>query len=93
MEWRRMGGYMLSEPDGFAINKATNAGRVYYMAVKLGKPWKPRTGEPVGGVPRAWDGSTIIHVERDLPEHDPDQLRAAMARCKSVCEEAVEHGN
>ena len=89
MDWRRMNGFLLSDPDGFAINRTMTDGRVYYMAVKLGKAWKPRKDDPPGGVPRAWDGSTIVHVERDVDSGDEVALRAALARCKSKCEEVA----
>lgn len=86
---------MLSDPTGFAINKSLTGGRVTYTAVRLGKPWAPRRGE-IEREPRAWDGSTILHVERDIaPDNPPkgspefEALVAAMNRCKEACEQCV----
>lgn len=96
MDWIKRGpNYMLSaNPAGFAINKALVRGRVCYMAIKLGTPWKPRPGDPPE--PKGWDGSTIVHVERDVaPDNPPkgtpeyDALSAAYQRCKEACERCV----
>lgn len=84
MEWNKRGAnYMLSSPPGFAINKSTERGRVTYCAVKLGTPWKPRANENLTE-PKGWDGSRVIHVERDMA---PDQLAAGLQRCKEACEQ------
>lgn len=85
MNWIRRNGYMLSDPAGFAINRSLTDGRVVYVAVKLGKPWAARRNDPPGMEPRAWDGSKILHVERDLDPDDNDSLLAGLRRCKDAC--------
>lgn len=87
MKWRRADDYYLeSDPSGFVINRATVCGRICYTAVKLGVPWKVRHGETA---PRGWDGSIILHVERDLDPDDDAARLAALDRCKAACEAAA----
>lgn len=83
MNWIMRDTYMLSDPPGFAINKATVNGRICYMAVKLGTPWPRRAGDPPE--PRGWDGSEILHVERNLDPWDEPARKAALGRCKDAC--------
>lgn len=71
--------YLLSNPPGFAINRGDVCGRITYMAVRLGTPWK---GEPG----RGWDGSQILHVERELDPTDEAARREAIGRCKEACD-------
>jgi hypothetical protein len=86
LNWIRGGNYYLkSDPEGFVINRANTGGRICYMAVKLGTPWRGRPGDTE---PRGWDGSTILHVERDLDPADDAGRLAALDRCKAACEAA-----
>lgn len=75
MNWIMRDAYMLSDPPGFAINKATVNGRIVYMAVK-------QTGDKAGG--------QILHVERNLDPWDEPARKAALVRCKDACAESVE---
>lgn len=87
MNWRRGGDYYLaSDPDGFVINRANTGGRICYMAIKLGTPWPRRAGDP--DEPKGWDGSTTLHVERDVDPDDDTARLAALDRCKAACEAA-----
>lgn len=82
MKWIQRDDYHLaSDPAGFVINRA-GIERIAYMAVRLGKPWAARPGETA---PRGWDGSEILHVERDIDAADEPARRAAMERCKAAC--------
>lgn len=86
MNWRQGGEYyQVSDPPGFIINRANTSGCICYMAVKLGKPWAVRYGETE---PKGWDGSDILHVERNLEPWDEPGRRAALERCKAACEVA-----
>lgn len=84
MKWIRGDDWHLcSDPPGFTVAKALVGGRVCYTAFKRGKPWPLRAGE---SEPRGYDGSTILHAERDLDPADEPALIAAMRRCKAACE-------
>lgn len=93
MEWRKPSAaysYLVSEPEGFVINRSGGE-RVVYMAIRSGKPWAESKWRPrvTPGIPDAWDGSTILHVERDLDPTNKQQLADALERCKAACEEEV----
>lgn len=75
--------FIVSDPPGFVINRANTGDRITYTAVKLGKPWGGKPGDP----PRGWTGSEILHVERDLDPDDSAARLAALDRCKAACRE------
>lgn len=88
MNWKPGGPlYLISDPAGFMINRATVNGNICYMAVKLGKPWSPRTGETA---PRGWTGSKVLRVERNIDPWDEPARVAALLRCKAACADFVE---
>ena len=88
MNWNRRPNYLISDPPGYVIAKSVqDAETIMYVAIRSGDPWKrnglvsrDRYGDPV-----AWDGSTILLFERNLKTDD--EKVAALARCKSICEE------
>lgn len=83
MIWLMRSGYTISDPPGFVINKSLVHGRIVYMAVKSGKPWRKNLGDID---PPGWDDSTIIHVERNIDPYDEPARKAALGRCKDACE-------
>lgn len=84
MTWFKHNEYVLFSDDmRFAINRAGMGETFAYTAVKLGKPWSMRQGERI---PRGWDGSESIHVERDIPKDDETARREAVKRCMAACE-------
>jgi hypothetical protein len=70
--------YLESECGRFLVNKAAVDGRLVYTAIRLGTAWRNNRG--------GWDGSEIIHVERELDPIDQSARAAAMARCKAACD-------
>jgi hypothetical protein len=82
VNWLHRGDYLQTDDGRFVINKATVCGLICYTAVKLGKPWRAgRDGQSKG-----WDGSEILHVERELDPTDEAARRDAIGRCKEACD-------
>ena len=81
MNWRRVDDYcVLSDPPGYAINRSGHA-RHTFTAVALGTP----RGE-------GWEGSVILHVERDIDAKDEDARRRAFKRCAEACRSHAARG-
>lgn len=84
--WQKpIAGYRKSECGRYIVSRYDSAGRVTYIATRLGK----RRG---GGQFETWEHSRVIGVERDLYASDKAACSDARARLLEICEGDIQRG-